>query len=549
MMAAIWQIWLALGVLLATGMGQSINPTNSTAYPPVSNGREIGMSVSKEGKMVELASILPLTPAASKDIPPTGISGTAYIANPSNELGIQPTNIAFISCDSYTGEIGVNDVFGQAEQSNASAIVFYSQSADWCNLEDYGGTYSWIFSMRYRNNTAELLTDTNDDRPYLSENVYIAIAFSDSTGNESTGGNGSSSGSNQQNQNPLGPSPSTAVAMIILYSITGIITALFLVIITTGAVRAHRHPERYGPRNFMGRPTQSRARGLARAMLDTLPIVKFGERDGHKPADLELTAQSDGHVQTAGTQDATQRDGVNAESGVGAPLQTNETSRPRPSGEGGIAAATNNVTQASQAADAEHQGCSICTEDFEAGEDQRVLPCNHRFHPACIDPWLLNVSGTCPLCRIDLRPTTSNSDGERQLDEHGNPVLREGQPDTGMAPPLGPTDTAGERHRMSARRSIMLGIMGIGRPDRLTREERVLALRELRGQQLARRRREEQAAVAETPEEERSTRGRLRDLLGRARRIGRVPSPRPSDDQGTDGFPRGHPRHGQTDMM
>merc|ERR1711939_833497 len=46
----------------------------------------------------------------------------------------------------------------------------------------------------------------------------------------------------------------------------------------------------------------------------------------------------------------------------------------------------------------EAPGCSICTEDFERGQDVRVLPCQHSFHPACIDPWLLNVSGTCPLC-------------------------------------------------------------------------------------------------------------------------------------------------------
>ena len=65
--------------------------------------------------------------------------------------------------------------------------------------------------------------------------------------------------------------------MIILYSITGIITALFLGIIITGAVRAHRHPERYGPRRVAGRIRQSRARGIARAMLETIPIVKFGD--------------------------------------------------------------------------------------------------------------------------------------------------------------------------------------------------------------------------------------------------------------------------------
>ena len=87
--------------------------------------------------------------------------------------------------------------------------------------------------------------------------------------------------------------------MIILYSITGIITALFLCIIIMGAVRAHRHPERYGPRRVAGRPRQSRARGIARAMLDTIPIVKFGdEADGVAAAkrDVELVGAEDDHA-------------------------------------------------------------------------------------------------------------------------------------------------------------------------------------------------------------------------------------------------------------
>jgi len=189
--------------------------------------------------------------------------------------------------------------------------------------------------------------------------------------------------------------PTTAVAMSILYSITGIITLLFLVIIATGAIRAHRHPERYGPRGGLpGRPRQSRAKGLARAMLETLPIVKFGDGEA-KPENREIELEEGGSEH-------------NQQGDAAAPAQTDEGERQAESTEDAIvqetaigpdehihthAEGSHTETQRVE----EHLGCSICTEDFEKGEDVRVLPCNHKFHPACIDPWLLNVSGTCPL--------------------------------------------------------------------------------------------------------------------------------------------------------
>ncbi|KAL7939927.1 hypothetical protein V8C42DRAFT_163735 [Trichoderma barbatum] len=46
--------------------------------------------------------------------------------------------------------------------------------------------------------------------------------------------------------------------------------------------------------------------------------------------------------------------------------------------------------------------CSICTEMFEEGIRLRSLPCGHLFHPTCVDPWLLERSVTCPLCRRNL---------------------------------------------------------------------------------------------------------------------------------------------------
>ena len=41
--------------------------------------------------------------------------------------------------------------------------------------------------------------------------------------------------------------------------------------------------------------------------------------------------------------------------------------------------------------------CVICLESFHSQEPFRELPCNHIFHPKCIDPWLMHVSPLCPL--------------------------------------------------------------------------------------------------------------------------------------------------------
>lgn len=86
-------------------------------------------------------------------------------------------------------------------------------------------------------------------------------------------------GTTQDNTSRQANSPNTGLAMIILYAITGCVTLLFLVVIMSGAIRAMRHPERYGPRarnlNGPGDSGQSRAGGLTKAILDTFPVVKY----------------------------------------------------------------------------------------------------------------------------------------------------------------------------------------------------------------------------------------------------------------------------------
>lgn len=50
-------------------------------------------------------------------------------------------------------------------------------------------------------------------------------------------------------------------------------------------------------------------------------------------------------------------------------------------------------------ADDTFEVCVICFENFETGETLRVLPCEHMFHPACIDPWLSKRRNACPVCK------------------------------------------------------------------------------------------------------------------------------------------------------
>ncbi|OBT56702.1 hypothetical protein VE04_03774 [Pseudogymnoascus sp. 24MN13] len=120
-------------------------------------------------------------------------------------------------------------------------------------------------------------------------------------------------------------------------------------------------------------------------MLESIPIVKFG----HSNEDIELAGTDRANRNQWTTTDAIDPFTIHRASTVN-PVQAL-------------------VCGSLQARSSGHE-CSICLNVFIEDEDIRILPCNHKFHAVCIDPWLLNISGTCPLCRVDLRHTTDNSD-------------------------------------------------------------------------------------------------------------------------------------------
>ncbi|RWR75505.1 RING/U-box superfamily protein [Cinnamomum micranthum f. kanehirae] len=51
--------------------------------------------------------------------------------------------------------------------------------------------------------------------------------------------------------------------------------------------------------------------------------------------------------------------------------------------------------------DSDQEECMVCLEGFKSGELLVHLPCTHRYHSACLVPWL-ETSAHCPYCRTQV---------------------------------------------------------------------------------------------------------------------------------------------------
>ncbi|CAJ1935735.1 unnamed protein product [Cylindrotheca closterium] len=72
--------------------------------------------------------------------------------------------------------------------------------------------------------------------------------------------------------------------------------------------------------------------------------------------------------------------------------------------------------------------CSICLDDFIAGQRVRQLPCGHVFHSTCIARWLVERNAVCPLCKLDVfeeEEEESSSSSEEEAAAEADPLVSE----------------------------------------------------------------------------------------------------------------------------
>lgn len=61
--------------------------------------------------------------------------------------------------------------------------------------------------------------------------------------------------------------------------------------------------------------------------------------------------------------------------------------------------------------------CPICLEGFSDREQVKRIRCGHVFHAGCIDPWLLERSDVCPVCRQNVLDKPNRSYEMELVDE------------------------------------------------------------------------------------------------------------------------------------
>ncbi|KAK2759400.1 hypothetical protein FQN54_002878 [Arachnomyces sp. PD_36] len=496
-----WICSLLSSLLLPLVTAQTIQASNSssTLSPPF----KLSNSYIEEHFKgpVDIAPLAPVQPNSTlHEVRDFEITGSLRNVDPANAGYLDDNDIAFLCCDSsaYKGNLGANDTIESViSSSSPAAVLLYSTEFENCGYTNNPDMpeFDRIFTLLDPDSAMWIRDRLDSTGGSETETTSIVPDLARVPGDPA--GQGGGAGRNS--------------AMIILYSITGIITALFLGIIVTGAIRAHRHPERYGPRTDAGRPRQSRARGLARAMLETIPIVKFGgdqddtNKDMPHKLDVEMAAQDGDDVN--GSRDSIHQTSTSDNTAHGAlngPITTERAKEANTTNEAPATAITE-TKPSDPDAETSHAGslgCSICTDDFVKGQDIRVLPCNHKFHPECVDPWLVNVSGTCPLCRIDLNPS---------LSEHGDPAQGETEHGSEHLAAESTTRDGYHTHRRGLT-SYIHDTLNARRMRDASVEERIATLRRLRREQ------QDNATTSadtndEAPSRSRRLSTRLRDSL------------------------------------
>jgi len=133
---------------------------------------------------------------------------------------------------------------------------------------------------------------------------------------------------------------------------------------------------------------------VPKEMIDAMPIKIYGAADVHSSNKRNASSSSP----------RPSADAESRQSTVATPVSDYGAKREVPT-DANVEAAPDNI-QNSPADNKESSACcAICLDDYLVNTTPvRHLPCNHLYHPHCIDPFLQTRSSLCPLCKRSVLP-------------------------------------------------------------------------------------------------------------------------------------------------
>lgn len=306
--------------------------------------------------------------------------------------------IAFIRCDDIKNVISAAD--------SASAILLYSD-ANSCSFRSISFNFTipiFITDQKCYDDVSKVLVSTNQ----VAVEIKGGINFENVPGtkdNSPVSTNGSSG------ENKVLATYQTA--MIVLYAVSGVVLGLFFIVVVTNIIKNRLNAP--APQTSQGQDPRPR-RGIARSVLESFPVFFFtmglkDEDDDKKEkddlekgkakelgSDIELEslstdvmksapqaedAKDSSNISTDKTSKASNNnnDDNSQESDPDLPqnpsiahIKDSSRSRSISTTSNPSATLTNNEVQDGQLT------CPICIDDFESGEELRLLPCQHRYH-------------------------------------------------------------------------------------------------------------------------------------------------------------------------
>ncbi|CAG8476745.1 4577_t:CDS:2 [Cetraspora pellucida] len=197
-------------------------------------------------------------------------------------------------------------------------------------------------------------------------------------------------------------------AMIVLYTVAGVVLGLFFMVVLVNVIRNRLRL----PIDGQDQDDNNQKHGITKAVLESFPVYLFPLQKNTDSKNSENTKKEncvDSNLDSEISKPVPNKANVNRNRRLSPIVENHDDDNIITIPDVIINHDFSFAPEISSPITDNQLTCPICLGEFESGEELRILPCHHQYHTMCIDPWLLDISSLCPMCKADYTSWKSSS--------------------------------------------------------------------------------------------------------------------------------------------